>query len=98
MDQRLVAMTSDWNAAAALFLDELQYLTGRELAALLVACHASAQRCLAFKFNCAGLPQMDAIAGNAKSYAERLFDSPRIRHWSPAPPMALSFIQQSRRV
>jgi hypothetical protein len=54
-------------------VDEVQYLTRPELAALVVACHEVAQRSLPFMFIGAGLPQMAALAGNAKSYAERLF-------------------------
>jgi hypothetical protein len=66
------------NSAIALLLDEVQYLTRPELAALVVACHEIAQRGLPFMFIGAGLPQMAALAGNAKSYAERLFNYPQM--------------------
>src|SRR5882757_5625647 len=66
------------NSAIVLFVDEVQYLTRIELAALVVACHEVAQRGLPFMFIGAGLPQMAALAGNAKSYAERLFNYPQM--------------------
>jgi hypothetical protein len=66
------------NSAIALLLDEVQYLTRSELAALVVACHEIAQRGLPFMFIGAGLPQTAALAGNAKSYAERLFNYPQM--------------------
>ena len=37
--------------------------------------HEVAQRNLPFMFIGAGLPQVAALAGKAKSYAERLFDA-----------------------
>lgn len=61
-------------SAIALFLDEVQYLSRSELSALVIACHEVAQRNLPFMFVGAGLPQIAALAGNAKSYAERLFN------------------------
>ena len=64
--------------AVALFVDEIQYLEGRELAALVVACHEVSQRRLPFIMFGAGLPQIAKLAGDAKSYAERLFAFPEI--------------------
>ena len=58
----------------ALCLDELQYLSKDELAALIVALHRCTQRDLPVIMFGAGLPQIAALSGNAKSYAERLFD------------------------
>jgi len=74
---------SDRAAALGLFLDEVQYLSPRELAAIVVACHESAQRNLPFFFVGAGLPQIAALAGNAKSYAERLFNYPQVGPLTP---------------
>jgi AAA ATPase domain len=68
----------DHKVALGLFLDEVQYLSSEELASLIVACHEVAQRNLPFLFVGAGLPQIAALAGNAKSYAERLFNYPVI--------------------
>lgn len=62
----------------ALFIDELQYLSDAELGALIVAIHRVNQRQLPIIMFGAGLPQIAALSGNAKSYAERLFDYPPI--------------------
>lgn len=59
--------------ALAIFLDEVQYLSPNELASLIVACHEVSQRNLPLFFVGAGLPQIAALSGNAKSYSERLF-------------------------
>lgn len=59
-----------------LLIDELQYLGQNELAALIVAIHKTNQRALPILFFGAGLPQVAALSGDAKSYAERLFTYP----------------------
>ena len=64
--------------ALIIFIDEIQYLDKTELAALIVAAHELTQRELPILLVGAGLPQIAALAGNAKSYAERLFDYPEI--------------------
>ena len=64
--------------ALALFVDELQYVKEGELAALITAMHRTAQRRLPVVLVGAGLPQLRGRMGNAKSYAERLFDFPEI--------------------
>lgn len=61
-----------------LAIDEVQYLTEQELAALIVAIHRTTQKELPVVLVGAGLPQLPGLAGNAKSYAERLFDFPSI--------------------
>jgi len=71
------------SSAIGLFLDEVQYLSAKELAALVVTCHEIAQRNLPFFFVGAGLPQIAALAGNAKSYAERLFNYPQVDQLDP---------------
>lgn len=60
--------------ALALFIDELQYVEETQLAALITALHRMAQRQLPVVLVGAGLPQLRGQLGNAKSYAERLFD------------------------
>ena len=67
----------------ALFVDELQYVKVNELAALITALHRMAQRQLPVTMVGAGLPQVRGRMGNAKSYAERLFDFPEIGPLSP---------------
>ena len=61
-----------------LAIDEVQYLTADELAALITAIHRTVQLGLPVILVGAGLPQLPGLAGNAKSYAERLFDFPEI--------------------
>ena len=70
-------------SAVGLFLDEIQYLSSAELAAVVVACHEIAQRNLPLLFIGAGLPQVAALAGKAKSYAEGLFDYPEVGPLDP---------------
>ena len=60
--------------ALSLFVDELQYVDEDELAALITALHRAAQRRSPVTLVGAGLPQLRARTGRAKSYAERLFD------------------------
>lgn len=64
--------------AWTLLIDEVQYLSQRELAALIVSIHRVNQKQLPVMFFGAGLPQIAALAGEAKSYAERLFDFPGV--------------------
>ncbi len=71
--------------ALALFIDELQYVEETQLAALITALHRMAQRQLPVVLVGAGLPQLRGQLGNAKSYAERLFDFTEI---GPLPPEA----------
>ncbi len=62
----------------ALLIDELQYVSRAELAALIRGIHAVNQAGLPLLLFGAGLPQLAGQAGDAKSYAERLFDFPRL--------------------
>ena len=64
--------------ALAIFVDELQYVEESQLAALVTALHRTAQRKLPVVLVGAGLPQLRGQMGNAKSYAERMFDFPEI--------------------
>jgi hypothetical protein len=64
--------------ALAIFIDELQYVPEAQLAALITAIHRTEQRQLPVVLVGAGLPQLRGQMGNAKSYAERLFDFPAI--------------------
>lgn len=66
------------DTALVLFIDELQYVEERELAALISALHRTTQRGLPVALVGAGLPQLRGRMGDAKSYAERLFDFPFI--------------------
>ncbi len=59
-----------------LLIDEAQYLSQEDLAALIVAIHHTTQEGLPILLVGAGLPQLARLAGDAKSYAERLFMYP----------------------
>lgn len=72
-----VAAKAD-NSCVALFVDELQYVEKEQLAALITALHRDAQRQLPVTMVGAGLPQLRGAMGNARSYAERLFDFPEV--------------------
>ncbi len=66
-----------------LAIDEIQYLESEELGALISAIHRTVQLGLPVILVGAGLPQLPGLAGNAKSYAERLFDFPEIGSLDP---------------
>jgi AAA ATPase domain len=61
-----------------IFIDELQYVEEEQFAALITALHRCSQSSLPLTVVGAGLPQLRALAGRAKSYAERLFNYPTI--------------------
>ena len=73
------------NTSVVILLDEVQYLSEEDLRGLIVAMHRIAQRGWPVILFGAGLPQVAALAGEAKSYAERLFDYPEV---GPLPPAA----------
>ena len=64
--------------AIALFIDEVQYFNSKELGALVMAMHKMQQLCLPLVLVAAGLPILPGLVGDAKSYAERLFNFPTI--------------------
>src|SRR5216684_3140452 len=64
--------------AVALFIDEIQYFSHKELGALIMAMHKVQQRQLPLLLLGAGLPILPGLAGESKSYAERLFSFPDI--------------------
>jgi len=66
------------DTAIALIIDEVQYLPEDQLGALIMAIHNVAQKQLPLVLLGAGLPQLVGLTGNAKSYAERLFEFPQI--------------------
>ena len=71
--------------ALAIFIDELQYVEEPQLAVLITAMHRTEQRRLPVVLVGAGLPQLRGQMGNAKSYAERLFDFPTVGALLPEP-------------
>jgi hypothetical protein len=61
-----------------LLIDEVQYLDEKELGAIIVAVHRISQKGLPVIVVAAGLPQIARLSGDAKSYAERLFNFPSV--------------------
>lgn len=61
------------NQGAVIFIDEVQYLKDDEFEALMAAIHRCNQLGLPIVVFAAGLPKIAKIAGDIKSYAERLF-------------------------
>lgn len=68
----------DSNKGLVLLFDEVQFLSTTQLEALISALHKTVQRGLPVTMVGAGLPQIAELAGDAKSYSERLFKFPRI--------------------
>jgi hypothetical protein len=66
------------NTAVAVLIDEVQYFSQKELGSLIMAMHKVQQRQLPFVLIGAGLPILPGLAGNSKSYAERLFSFPDV--------------------
>jgi hypothetical protein len=66
------------NSAVAVLIDEVQYFNQQELGALIMAMHKVQQRQLPLVLLGAGLPILPGLAGESKSYAERLFGFPDV--------------------
>jgi hypothetical protein len=62
----------------AILVDELQYLSETEFSSLIMALHKISQANLPLILIGAGLPQILGLAGESKSYSERLFKYPKI--------------------
>jgi hypothetical protein len=85
--------------------DEVQFLSLAELEALIAALHKTVQRQLPVTLVGAGLPQLPRLAGEAKSYAERLVQFPMIGRLSadeaaraltePAAPLGVEFADEA---
>lgn len=75
---------SDHDTGIVFLFDEVQFLNTIEFEALIAALHKTVQRALPITLVGAGLPQLPRLAGEAKSYAERLFKFPRIGELSEA--------------
>ncbi len=76
--EQVGVVARDAKSAVVVFIDELQYVKEAQLGALISALHRCAQNSLPLTVLGAGLPQLRGMTGNAKSYAERLFDFPTI--------------------
>lgn len=86
------------HASGVVFLiDEVHFLTTPELEALIAALHKTVQRQLPITLVGAGLPQLPRLAGEAKSYAERLFKFPSIGRLS-APEAERALVEPAERL
>lgn len=74
----LGAAASERKKPILILIDEVQYLSTDDLSALIMAIHQLSQQQLPVLVIGAGLPQLAGLAGNSKSYAERLFDYPMV--------------------
>lgn len=68
----------DLKSAVAILIDEIQYFNQKELGSLIMAMHKVQQLQLPLVLIGAGLPTLPGLAGESKSYAERLFSFPNI--------------------
>lgn len=68
----------DTGRGLVLLFNEVQFLSTKQLEALISALHKTVQRGLPVTMVGAGLPQIAELAGDAKSYSERLFKFPHI--------------------
>jgi hypothetical protein len=72
------------SVAVGILIDEIQYLTESHFGALILAMHRVSQAGLPVLLVATGLPQVVGLSGEAKSYAERLFDFPKLDALSEA--------------
>ncbi|WP_290651433.1 ATP-binding protein [Aquisalimonas sp.] len=61
-----------------LLIDDVQFAAELEYRALISALHRATQKSLPVTLAAAGLPQIPRLTGEARSYAERLFDFPTL--------------------
>lgn len=80
----------------AIFLDELQFVKGIEYRALISALHRATQKELPIAVAGAALPQIPSLTGEARSYAERLFDFPMIGNLE-VPAATAALVEPARR-
>jgi AAA ATPase domain len=71
-------IATDVGTGIALFIDEMQDLSGEDVSALCAACHELSQTGAPLIVVGAGLPHLPAVLSAAKSYSERLFRYQRI--------------------
>lgn len=76
--QAVAEAASERSTSIAILIDEIQYLRPPELSALIMAMHKMQQQQLPLVLAGAGLPILPGLAGESKSYAERLFSFPDI--------------------
>jgi len=72
------SLATDVGTGIAIFIDEMQDLSGTDISALCAACHELSQTGAPLIVVGAGLPHLPATLSAAKSYSERLFRYQRI--------------------
>jgi hypothetical protein len=72
------ALAAERNRGLVFLLDEVQFIHPNEFGPFVVGLHRINQKGLPVTCVAAGLPSLPALAGEAKSYAERLFSYPTI--------------------
>ena len=77
---QLGAVVRENGTGIAVFLDELQFVDEVQYRALISALHRATQKELPIAVAGAALPQIPLLTGEARSYAERLFDFPMIEN------------------
>jgi hypothetical protein len=75
---QLGAAAKEKGRGVVFFLDEVQFADEMQYRALISALHRATQKRLPISAAAAGLPQIPRLTGDARSYAERLFDFPTI--------------------
>ncbi|HEX6667028.1 MAG TPA: ATP-binding protein [Solirubrobacterales bacterium] len=83
-------------SGVAIFLDELQFVDEIEYRSLISALHRATQKELPIAVAAAALPQIPLLTGEARSYAERLFDFPSIENLDEAS-ATLALVEPARR-
>ena len=73
----------DRNTSIVILIDEIQSLSREDFEALIMAVHRTDQKRLPMLVVGAGLPLLVRLSGNAKTYAERLFEYPDIGALNP---------------
>ncbi len=68
----------DHQTGVLITIDELHYVSLRTLEALVMGLHRASQLSLTITISGAGLPTLATLTGEAKSYAERMFNYPVI--------------------
>lgn len=90
------ATAKEKRSGVVFLLDEVQFVKEVEYRALIGALHRATQKNMPIALAAAGLPQIPRLAGEARSYAERLFTFPVIAGLGEADARA-AFVEPARR-
>lgn len=90
------AASRDRGLGVAILLDELQFADEVHYRALISALHRATQKEMPITVAGAALPQIPQLTGEARSYAERLFDFPNIENLAEEP-ATTALVEPARR-